>query len=377
MKKKYIVFVSSTYKDLMDEREKVTKALLQKNCIPVGMEYFNASNKSQWETIQNLIKECDYFVLIIAGRYGSIEPSSGLSYTQKEFEYANELNIPVISFLHGNPGGLPCDSCESSPSNKKKLNSFKKEVKKKLCKSWDNSDNLATQVILSLDALIQEEPRDGWVRADMNTSNKIFEGVNFIKKAVINHNSLNAPLLIRSATKHIVFHASFYPKYAEDGDYSNAITSAMDSNKDLKLYVIITSPEACWFSELGISLRMEHDNIDLYRQKIITSEMFFKALEKRYNDRVFICLSDFLPFFPMIIIDDIILKGDYSHSEIIPPASLWLKLESSAVSIRFEENMSIRKKNAIYSDEDLSIVRYVDEATTVLKKMGCKSFSNN
>ena len=41
MEKKYQVFVSSTYEDLQEERKKVMEALLQMNCFPVGMEYFN------------------------------------------------------------------------------------------------------------------------------------------------------------------------------------------------------------------------------------------------------------------------------------------------------------------------------------------------
>ena len=94
--KKYQVFVSSTYEDLQEERKKVMEALLQMNCFPVGMEYFNASDSSQWEVIKSLIRECDYYVLIVAGRYGSIEEESGKSYTQKEFEYA----IEPVSYTH-------------------------------------------------------------------------------------------------------------------------------------------------------------------------------------------------------------------------------------------------------------------------------------
>lgn len=53
MEKKYQVFISSTYKDLIEERRLVMEALLQMNCFPVGMEYFNASDDSQWEIIKN------------------------------------------------------------------------------------------------------------------------------------------------------------------------------------------------------------------------------------------------------------------------------------------------------------------------------------
>lgn len=170
MDKKYQVFVSSTYEDLQEERKSVMEALLRMNCFPVGMEYFNASDESQWDVIKSLIDECDYYVLIVAGRYGSIEPSSGKSYTQKEYEYAISVSVPVIAFLHKDVSLLPKGKTESDASIEKKLVSFKNDVKRRLCKFWDTSDNLASQVILSLTNLIKTRPRIGWVKADQSSS---------------------------------------------------------------------------------------------------------------------------------------------------------------------------------------------------------------
>lgn len=47
MPAKYHVFVSSTYEDLTDERERVIRAILEMGHIHVGMEMFNAANESQ------------------------------------------------------------------------------------------------------------------------------------------------------------------------------------------------------------------------------------------------------------------------------------------------------------------------------------------
>lgn len=71
--KRYQVFVSSTYEDLKEERNKVIQALLRIDCIPIGMENFNAADEDQFTVIQELIESCDYYVLILGGRYGSIE----------------------------------------------------------------------------------------------------------------------------------------------------------------------------------------------------------------------------------------------------------------------------------------------------------------
>lgn len=88
MDKKYQVFISSTYTDLIKERKEVTKALLEMDCIPSGMEMFQASDDSQWELIKRVISSCDYYIVIIAGRYGTIHPETKKSYTQMEYEYA-------------------------------------------------------------------------------------------------------------------------------------------------------------------------------------------------------------------------------------------------------------------------------------------------
>ena len=164
MDKKYQVFVSSTYEDLQEERKAVMEALLQMNCFPVGMEYFNAADDSQWDVITSLIDECDYYVLIVAGRYGSIDEVSGISYTQKEYEYAVKKNVPVISFVYKDINQLPSGKVEHNPEVLKKLEEFKNEIGKKLWQTWDNKDSLASAVVLSLNKLIKSKPRTGWVR---------------------------------------------------------------------------------------------------------------------------------------------------------------------------------------------------------------------
>lgn len=99
--KRYQVFVSSTYDDLQDERKEVMQALLELDCIPAGMELFPASSEDQWSLIKRVIDDCDYYILIIGGRYGSVGPD-GISYTQMEFEYALKTGKPIISFVHKN-----------------------------------------------------------------------------------------------------------------------------------------------------------------------------------------------------------------------------------------------------------------------------------
>ena len=170
MEKKYQVFVSSTYMDLQEERQTVFEALLSINCIPVGMEYFPAADDDQFTVIKRLIDHCDYYILITAGRYGSIEPKSGKSYTQLEYEYALERGIPVAAFCYDNLDELPGKKLEPAGEKREKLENFILLVKQKLCKYWTNKYQLAQRVSSSIAFLTTNNPRTGWVKADAISS---------------------------------------------------------------------------------------------------------------------------------------------------------------------------------------------------------------
>src|ERR1700741_52218 len=92
----YSVFISSTYEDLREERAVVQKALLQLHCMPIGMELFGSADEETWEFIKGQIDNCDYYVLMVADKYGSTA-ADGLSYTEKEYDYARETKKPVLA----------------------------------------------------------------------------------------------------------------------------------------------------------------------------------------------------------------------------------------------------------------------------------------
>ena len=108
-------------------------ALLELDCMPLGMELFPAANETQWGLIKKVIDDCDYYLLIVGGRYGSIGPE-GISYTEMKYRYALETEKPTIAFLHRDPGKIIVDKTESVPEGKEKLLAFRTSVEKKLCK---------------------------------------------------------------------------------------------------------------------------------------------------------------------------------------------------------------------------------------------------
>ncbi|MEK6325828.1 MAG: DUF4062 domain-containing protein [Acidobacteriota bacterium] len=165
MEKKYQVFVSSTYLDLVKEREAAIKAILELHCIPSGMELFPASDDEKWALIKRVIDECDYFVLILAGKYGS-QGEGGIGYTEMEYRYAEQREKPIIAFVHADPTSLPQKFCEVETALRDALARFTAYVtSKRLVKKWSTPDELGSHLKTSLIDAIRTNPSEGWVRA--------------------------------------------------------------------------------------------------------------------------------------------------------------------------------------------------------------------
>lgn len=166
MNKKYTVFLSSTYDDLREERREVIQALLEMDCIPCSMETFPADDDEQFEFIKSVIEECDYYILIIAGRYGSI-CKNGKSFTEMEYRYAKKKGIPILTFIHSDIGSLSFDRSEKNELKRKKLESFIEYASKdKMAKFWNGKEDLAGKVSRAMISIIKRHPAIGWVRSN-------------------------------------------------------------------------------------------------------------------------------------------------------------------------------------------------------------------
>lgn len=182
MDKRYQVFVSSTYFDLQEERQKVMHTLMDINCIPVGMEFFPSIDEEQFAYIKREIDDSDYYVLVIGGRYGSLG-ETGISYTEMEFDYAKAKKIPIIAFLHKDLDSIPLGKSEKEEEKRKLLERFRAKVSsERLVKFWSNADELCGQVAVSLLQTISSFPAIGWVRANMQTNVESLQEINTLRK---------------------------------------------------------------------------------------------------------------------------------------------------------------------------------------------------
>lgn len=176
--KKYQVFVSSTFTDLQEERQDTIHTILDLQHIPAGMELFPATDMEQLEYIKRIIDGCDYYVLIIGGRYGSLDPE-GISYTEREYDYAVETGKFVIAFIHGDVGVIPSKFVDVDEGQRKALEQFREKAGKgRLVRFWKGREALQMVVVKALAQAFTNHPQIGWIRGDAAASQPMLEQSN-------------------------------------------------------------------------------------------------------------------------------------------------------------------------------------------------------
>ena len=162
MEKRYQVFVSSTIEVLRAERQEVIQALLALDCIPAGMEFFPAADEAQWSLISRVIDDCDFYIVIVGHRPGTLGPG-GKPYTQLEYDHAVARGKPVMAFL-ANPATPPA-GIELSPEAKASLDAFRELTSlNKLRASWSTPKELALEVTKAIVHVKRTNPGGGWIK---------------------------------------------------------------------------------------------------------------------------------------------------------------------------------------------------------------------
>lgn len=173
--KKLQVYVSSTYSDLQEERKVAFDAILSMGYIPIGMEKFPASDEKSTQIAKRFIDECDVLVILVGGRYGSVDLKSKKSYVESEYDYARRNKIPIIPILLSErqleqirKGKKISErgKIEHSISGQRKLTMFRRKIlAESMVRFYDKPSDIKRFVVIALNELIKRRPSIGWTRA--------------------------------------------------------------------------------------------------------------------------------------------------------------------------------------------------------------------
>lgn len=322
MEKRYQVFVSSTYADLQAERQEVIQALLELDCIPAGMELFPAADDDQWTLIKNVIDDCDYYIVVIGGRYGSLSPT-GISYTEMEYEYAVSQGKPVLGFLHKHPGSISSDNTEQSEEGKLKLAAFRELVQKRMCKYWSTPSELGSIVSRSLVKLMRIKPAVGWVRADLLPDESAAEEILRLRKRIEELESLLEAARVES------------PKGTED------LAQGLDQFKFLYIYWVMNKANRAKRVRNYRHIEATWDEIFAHLSPYMISEISESDLREKINDFIY---EDVFFLFP-----DISDEEELSRPWISDDTFNTIKVQLYALGlIRKSEGVRDSKNNIPY-----------------------------
>jgi hypothetical protein len=162
VEKKYQIFISSTYNDLTPEKEAIIRICLQMGNLPVGMEMFNPADETQWKIITRSIDQSDYYVVIVAHRYGSKD--NGISYTEKEYRYTRSNGVPSLRFVIDPAAAWPVNLIDQDEADRTALEKFKGELCSKMVAFWSAGEELRERFAIALPQAINLHPRPGWTR---------------------------------------------------------------------------------------------------------------------------------------------------------------------------------------------------------------------
>ena len=145
------VFVSSTSRDMKDQRAVLREVVEDLGMTYVGMEDFVPDEMTPAEYIREQVDRCDLYIGIIGKRYGHVEPGSGMSMTEIEYHQAVAGNKPLRIFVMSDEAEVPDEFIDSDPTLVEKLESFRNRVlATHTCKLFADLDELAETVRLAL-----------------------------------------------------------------------------------------------------------------------------------------------------------------------------------------------------------------------------------
>jgi|GEM_PF-6455590 len=247
--RKFQVFISSTYRDLKDERDEVIKAILKDYNFPVGMEMFHADDNEQWVQIARTIDTSDYYILIMGHYCGTVIKKEKRSYTEKEYDYALAKGIPVLAFVIDED--VPVKLLDETAEQKRIYKKFRKKVEKLPRETWRNKEDLAHKISSTLNLKIKENKRNGWVQFDpygMYGNTKIPE--NIAGKYTVVYLSAK-----ESTNDKLIFSTINIAKNG-DVDFKNNIKTQTDSEAEFMYH------GKCVLEDKVLNIRMKNDFSD-------------------------------------------------------------------------------------------------------------------
>ena len=152
-------FVSSVSTDMAEYREAACEAVRAAGHRPVEMREFKASGKTPEEYVKDQVKKCDAYIGILGYCYGHSPTGDDRSFTQLEYETAQQLCLPCLMFVASDDIEGKLELVAVDPRSADQI-SFRNAVQQAhACRTFRSTDELRLEVLKSIADLDTDRPK--------------------------------------------------------------------------------------------------------------------------------------------------------------------------------------------------------------------------
>jgi hypothetical protein len=137
-----IIYISSTYKDLINERQAAAQAARRLDHTTKVMEDYVAADERPVDKCLQDVRNSNVYIGIFAMRYGFIPTGYDKSITHLEYEAAKQAGIPCLIFLLDESATWPVHSVDTG-DGREKIDQLRNELKnERIVSTFMNADQL-------------------------------------------------------------------------------------------------------------------------------------------------------------------------------------------------------------------------------------------
>jgi hypothetical protein len=165
MPKKYHIFVSSTADDLKNERQALCRIIFELGHIPICADSLDITEKAGWRIIKKNIADSDYFISLVAHRYGQLPEGLGGRAGSAEIEYAQAIRarVPVLALIIADKARWKDAKKDKERKLVGALNEFKEKLRSHPYAEWLNMQDLNQNARELLSRELALNPAGAWV----------------------------------------------------------------------------------------------------------------------------------------------------------------------------------------------------------------------
>lgn len=137
--------------------------------------------------------------------------------------------------------------------------------------------------------------------------------------------SLAFPERFAAAEKRILLHAAIYNRFVENSAVRLALENALEGGVQIEAILLPVWRDLAWMDAACRLIRPQGNKEEMLAKAEVSRE-FFSVLAERFPEQVTVYEAALFPAFPLVVVDDVLLSGQYAHSQILAPQGMWMEV---------------------------------------------------